>query len=257
MLLTAVESVREAGRIILMHFDRLDRVQVSSKGYNDYVSQADIEAERAIIQILMRRYPDHGLLAEETGSKTGNEFTWIIDPLDGTTNFLHGFPSFAISVAAIRNKTIEHGVIYDPLRDELFMASRGEGAQLNNKRIRVSNTRNLNPSLIGTGFPFKDTSSLKKWTHAFETIAPKTAGIRRAGAATLDLAYVACGRLDGFWEYDLHSWDMAAGALLIREAGGLIASIEGDQDFLDTGNVIAANPLIFEELRKLIFLNSQ
>ena len=252
MLHTAVRSVREGGRVILMYFNQLDRLEYSSKGRNDYVSQADIEAERAVLDVLTRAYPDHGIIAEESGEREGSEYTWIIDPLDGTTNFLHGFPMFAVSVAVKRAGVLEHGVVYDPLHDEMFTASRGEGAQLNGKRIRVSTTRKLAPSLLGTGFPFRDLAIIEPWMRSFQSLLPKTSGIRRAGAAALDLAYVAAGRLDGFWEFGLKPWDMAAGALLIREAGGLVADVSGGQDFLESGNLVSANPLIFEEFRKIV-----
>jgi myo-inositol-1(or 4)-monophosphatase len=235
-----------------MYFDQLDRLEYSSKGRNDYVSQADVEAERAVLDVLTRAYPDHGIIAEESGEREGSEYTWVIDPLDGTTNFLHGFPMFAVSVADKRGGVLEHGVVYDPLHDEMFTASRGEGAQLNGKRLRVSTTRQLAPSLLGTGFPFRDLGIIEPWMRSFQSLLPKTSGIRRAGAAALDLAYVAAGRLDGFWEFGLKPWDMAAGALLIREAGGLVADVSGGQDFLENGNLVAANPLIFEEFRKIV-----
>ncbi len=252
MLHTAVRAVREAGRVILMYLDQLDRLEVSSKGRNDFVSQADIEAERAIVEILTKAYPDHGILAEESGTKDGGDYTWVIDPLDGTTNFLHGFPVFGISVGVTRKNIIEHGVVYDPLRDEMFTASRGDGAQLNGRRIRVSSTRHLTPALLGTGFPFRELNIIEPWMRTFKTLLPKTAGIRRTGAASIDLAYVASGRLDGFWEFGLKPWDIAAGALLIREAGGLVADFSGGQDFLTNGNVVAANTYLFEELRKTV-----
>ena len=256
MLHTAVRSVREGGRVILMYFDQLDRLEYSSKGRNDYVSQADVEAERAVLDVLTRAYPDHGIIAEESGVREGSEYTWVIDPLDGTTNFLHGFPMFAVSVAVKRGGVLEHGVVYDPLHDEMFTASRGEGAQLNGKRLRVSTTRQLAPSLLGTGFPFRDLGIIEPWMRSFQSLLPKTSGIRRAGAAALDLAYVAAGRLDGFWEFGLKPWDMAAGALLIREAGGLVSDVSGGQDFLESGNLVSANPLIFEEFRKIVARNA-
>ena len=252
MLHTAVRSVREGGRIILMYFSQLDRLEYSSKGRNDFVSQADIETERAVLDVLTRAYPEHGIIAEESGNREGSEYTWVIDPLDGTTNFLHGFPMFAVSVGVMRGQVLEHGVVYDPLHDEMFTASRGEGAQLNGKRIRVSTTRQLAPALLGTGFPFRDLEIIEPWMRSFQNLLPKTAGIRRAGAAALDLAYVAAGRLDGFWELGLKPWDMAAGALLIREAGGLMSDVSGGQGFMESGNLVAANPYIFEDLRKIV-----
>jgi len=252
MLHTAVRSVREGGRIILMYFSQLDRLEYSSKGRNDFVSQADIETERAVLDVLTRAYPEHGIVAEESGNREGSEYTWVIDPLDGTTNFLHGFPMFAVSVGVMRGQVLEHGVVYDPLHDEMFTVSRGEGAQLNGKRIRVSTTRQLAPALLGTGFPFRDLEIIEPWMRSFQNLLPKTAGIRRAGAAALDLAYVAAGRLDGFWELGLKPWDMAAGALLIREAGGLMSDVSGGQGFMESGNLVAANPYIFEDLRKIV-----
>ena len=252
MLNTAVRAARQSARIILMHYDRLDRIEMTRKARNDYVSQADTEAEEIALEILLKAYPEHGVLAEESGKREGGEYTWVIDPLDGTTNFIHGFPQFAVSIAVLKKQTIEHGVVYDPLRNELFTASRGQGAQLNERRIRVSQCAKLETALLGTGFPFRELDRLDQWTKMFRTLTRRSAGIRRTGSAALDLAYVAAGRMDGFWEFGLEAWDMAAGALLIREAGGLISDPEGSQDFLDTGNVITANPRIFNEFLRTI-----
>ncbi len=252
MLNTAVRAARQSGRIILMHYDRLDRIEVTQKGRNDFVSQADTEAEEIALEILLKAYPEHGVVAEESGRREGGEYTWVIDPLDGTTNFIHGFPQFAVSIAVLKGSTIEHGVIYDPLRNELFTSSRGQGAQLNDRRIRVSNCGLLELALLGTGFPFRELDRLDQWVKAFRTLTRRSAGIRRTGSAALDLAYVAAGRMDGFWEFGLQPWDMAAGALLIREAGGLISDPAGSQDFLDSGNVVTANPRIFNDLLRII-----
>ena len=252
MLNTAVRAARQSARIILMHYDRLDRIEVTQKGRNDFVSQADTEAEEIALEILLKAYPEHGVVAEESGRREGGEYTWVIDPLDGTTNFIHGFPQFAISIAVLKGSTIEHGVIYDPLRNELFTSSRGQGAQLNDRRIRVSNCGLLELALLGTGFPFRELDRLDQWVKAFRTLTRRSAGIRRTGSAALDLAYVAAGRMDGFWEFGLQPWDMAAGALLIREAGGLISDPAGSQDFLDSGNVVTANPRIFNDLLRII-----
>ncbi|HCF72984.1 MAG: inositol monophosphatase [Proteobacteria bacterium] len=252
MLNTAVRAARQSARIILMHYDRLDRIEVTQKGRNDFVSQADTEAEEIALEILLKAYPEHGVVAEESGRREGGEYTWVIDPLDGTTNFIHGFPQFAVSIAVLKGSTIEHGVIYDPLRNELFTSSRGQGAQLNDRRIRVSNCGLLELALLGTGFPFRELDRLDQWVKAFRTLTRRSAGIRRTGSAALDLAYVAAGRMDGFWEFGLQPWDMAAGALLIREAGGLISDPAGSQDFLDSGNVVTANPRIFNDLLRII-----
>ncbi|MED5408402.1 MAG: inositol monophosphatase family protein [Pseudomonadota bacterium] len=252
MLNTAVRAARQSGRIILMHYDRLDRIEVTQKGRNDFVSQADTEAEEIALDILLTAYPEHGVVAEESGRREGGEYTWVIDPLDGTTNFIHGFPQFAVSIAVLKGSIIEHGVIYDPLRNELFTSSRGQGAQLNERRIRVSNCALLELALLGTGFPFRELDRLDQWVKAFRTLTRRSAGIRRTGSAALDLAYVAAGRMDGFWEFGLQPWDTAAGALLIREAGGLISDPAGSQDFLDSGNVVTANPRIFNDLLRII-----
>ena len=252
MLNTAVRAARQSARIILMHYDRLDRIEVTQKGRNDFVSQADTEAEEIALEILLKAYPEHGVVAEESGRREGGEYPWVIDPLDGTTNFIHGFPQFAVSIAVLKGSTIEHGVIYDPLRNELFTSSRGQGAQLNDRRIRVSNCGLLELALLGTGFPFRELDRLDQWVKAFRTLTRRSAGIRRTGSAALDLAYVAAGRMDGFWEFGLQPWDMAAGALLIREAGGLISDPAGSQDFLDSGNVVTANPRIFNDLLRII-----
>ena len=252
MLHTAVRSVREAGRVILMYLDQLDRLDISSKGRNDFVSQADIEAERAILEVLTRAYPDHGILAEESGSKAGGEHTWVIDPLDGTTNFLHGFPVFGISVAVTRGDTIEHGVVYDPLRDEMFTASRGEGAQLNGERISVSTMRKLAPALLGTGFPFREMEVIEPWMRTFQALLPKTAGIRRSGAAAIDLAYVSAGRLDGFWEFGLQPWDVCAGALILAEAGGKGSDWDGSAMPFSGNRVLATNGHIHGEMLEVL-----
>ena len=250
MLNTAIRAARQSGRIILMHYNRLDRLEVTSKGRNDYVSQADTEAEEAALEILTGAYPEHGVLAEESGIREGGDYTWVVDPLDGTTNFLHGFPQFSVSIAVLRGQTIEHGVVYDPLRNELFTSTRGQGAQLNERGIRVSSVARLEQCLLGTGFPFREIENFDHWMKTFRKLTLKTSGVRRAGSAALDLAYVAAGRLDGFWEFGLQPWDCAAGALLIREAGGLVSDMDGDQQFLENGNVTAGNPRIFDDLLK-------
>lgn len=244
----AVRAARAAGKIIVRATDQLDRLQISVKADNDFVTQIDQQAEQEIIYILRHAFPAHGFLAEESGTQSGDDFTWIIDPLDGTTNFLHGFPQFAVSIALRHKGRLEQAVIYDPMRQELFTASRGQGAHLNDHRIRVSQRPSLDGALLGTGFPFKQPEFLDLYLDTFKALFPKTAGIRRPGAAALDLAYVATGRLDGFWEIGLKPWDMAAGALIIQEAGGLVSDFGGGNDYLDSGNIIAANPKVFKAM---------
>lgn len=211
-------------------------------------------AEREIINTIHKAYPDHGILAEESGKSAheNSKYVWIIDPLDGTTNYLHGFPFYAVSIAVQHKNRIEHGVVYDPIRQELFTASRGDGAQLNNQRIRVSKRQNLEGALLGTGFPFKDIEKLPIYLKSFQALTSQASGIRRAGAAALDLAYVAAGRLDGFWELGLSPWDMAAGALIISEAGGLISDFNGAENYLENGNVVTGNPKVFKQLLQVI-----
>jgi len=252
MLNIAVRAARSAGNVIIRNLDRLDSLAVHTKDRNDFVTEVDQQAEREIIGILRKAYPGHGILAEESGAHEGDDFQWIIDPLDGTTNFLHGFPQFAVSIALRHRGRLEQAVIYNPLSQELFMASRGAGALLNDRRIRVSSRRNLEGALLGTGFPFKTQQYLDPYLDMFRALFPQTAGIRRAGSAALDLAFVAAGRLDGFWEIGLSIWDMAAGVLLIQEAGGLCSDFVAGHNYLDNGNLVAGNPKVFAEMLKTI-----
>lgn len=256
MLNIAIRAARRAGNLISSAIDQVDRLDVTEKSSNDFVSQVDRQAEESIISVLREAYPGHDILAEESGDTTGNtggsEYQWIIDPLDGTTNFLHGFPQFAVSIGLKYKGRMEHAVIYDPTRQELFSASRGAGAKLNDRRIRVSSRKGLKGALLGTGFPFKQQQDLDTYLATFKALFPMTAGIRRPGSAALDLAYVAAGRLDGFWEIGLNPWDMAAGALLVQEAGGLVGDFSGDDDYLQTGNVVAGNPKVFKEILQAI-----
>lgn len=240
----AIRAARAAGAVIVRQLERVDTLNVTAKSRNDFVSDVDKRAEQIIIETIHRAYPEHGILAEESGEQAGNEFVWIIDPLDGTTNFLHGFPQFAVSIGVRNRDRLAHGVVFDPLRQELFTASRGEGAQLDNKKIRVSRRKDLEGALLGTGFPFRELSTLEDFLDSLRAFIPECAGIRRAGSAALDLAYVAAGRLDGFWEFGLSPWDMAAGALLIQEAGGMVSDPLGGEAYLDTGNIVAGNPRI-------------
>jgi len=253
LLNIGVRAARRAGDIIIRNINRLDSIKVSSKGRNDFVSEVDRMAEADIIATIRRSYPDHAFLGEESGRTGDSEFVWIIDPLDGTTNFLHGFPVFGVSLALAHRGRLEHGVVYDPMRQELFTASRGEGAQLDGRRIRVSGQRNLESALIGTGFPFRGKESwLETYLPMLKAVIASTAGVRRPGAASLDLAYVAAGRLDGFWEIGLKPWDMAAGCLLIQEAGGRVSDLDGGGDYLERGDILAGNGRIHQALASLI-----
>jgi myo-inositol-1(or 4)-monophosphatase len=246
----AVRAARRAGEVIVRSIPRLDAVQVETKGRNDFVSEVDRLAEQEIIGTIRRLHPDHAFLAEESGhsGEADPEYLWIVDPLDGTTNFLHGFPTFSVSIALQRRGRLEQAVVYDPLRQELFTASRGEGAQLDGKRIRASKLRNLEGALIGTGFPYRENARwLEPYLAMLKTVMSSAAGIRRPGSAALDLAYVAAGRLDGFWEVGLSPWDTAAGTLLIQEAGGRIGTLTGEE-YRQGGNVVAGNPRVYEAL---------
>ncbi len=253
MLNTAIKAARRAGNLILRNLSRIDSLSVSTKQRHDFVTEVDHQAEQEIIKVLRRAYPDHGILAEESGLKqSDSEFTWIIDPLDGTTNYLHGFPQYAVSIALKKQQELDQAVIYDPLKNELFTASRGAGAQLDNRRIRVSPRAKLDGALLGTGFPFRMKQHLDAYLEMFRALFTDTAGIRRAGSAALDLAYVASGRLDGFWEMGLSPWDMAAGVLLIKEAGGLVCDFNGRHDYLETGHIIAGTPRICNAIQQQI-----
>ena len=252
MLNIAVRAARSAGDLILRSVDNVGRLHIDQKGKNDYASEVDRMAEREIISIIKTAFPEHAILAEESGEHKGNEFIWVIDPLDGTTNFLHGFPQYAVSIALKRKGRLELGVVYDPLRDELFTAKRGGGAMLNNRRIRVTNQNSLKGALIGTGFPFKTDKHLDAYMGMFRALTTECAGIRRAGAAALDLAYVAAGRLDGFWEIGTMEWDVAAGILLITEAGGVITDFSFNDKYLESGNVITGSPKMHQLMYQLI-----
>jgi myo-inositol-1(or 4)-monophosphatase len=239
MVNIAVRAAREAGRVITRNFNRVDRLTIADKGRNDFVTEVDRNAEAAILEVLREKYPQHAILAEESGAQAGNEYEWVIDPLDGTTNFLHGMPQFAVSIALKVKGRLEIGVVYDPVKEEMFTASRGEGALLNDHKIRVSNRKGLDGALLGTGIPYRDFRFMDNYLGMMKDLIQDTAGVRRPGSAALDFAYVACGRTDGFWELGLSQWDFAAGALLVREAGGLVTDIGGGERYLDTGNVIA------------------
>lgn len=250
LLNIAVRAARRAGEIITRAMDRIDRVSISTKAERDYVTNIDIAAEKAIIETIEMAYPKHGVLAEESGRKKGQEYTWIIDPLDGTTNFIHRFPHFAVSIAVQNQHTqqIEHGVVYDPVRDELFTSTRGTGAQLNGRRIRVSVQKNMEQALVSTGFPVKELHRLGVYLETLRDVFESVSDIRKAGSAALDLAYVASGRVEGYWEMGLKPWDIAAGALLVQEAGGLVSDLNGDQKHLESGDILAANSYLFKLL---------
>lgn len=253
LLNIAVNAARQASDIIIRHIEQVDHLKINTKNNHEYFSEVDIKAEQAIINTIHKAYPEHGILAEESGFQEGDgKSLWIIDPLDGTSNYLHRFPFFSVSIALQVKGRIEHGVIYDPLRHECFTASRGRGAQLNDRRIRVSKQTQLMASLLGTGFSTRDITVAQKYLPTFEALFGKCAGVRRTGSAALDLAYIACGRLDGFWEFGLRPWDIAAGALLIREAGGLISDLQGSDNFLKQGDVVAGTPKVFKALLQTI-----
>jgi myo-inositol-1(or 4)-monophosphatase len=253
MVNIAVRAAREAGRVIYRSFNRVDRLTIVDKGKNDFVTEVDRNAEAAIIAVLREKYPHHAILAEESGAQAGNEYQWVIDPLDGTTNFLHGIPQFAVSIALKVKGRLEIGVVYNPLSEEMFTASRGEGALLNDRKIRVGNRRDLEGALLGTGLPYRDFRYMNHYMGMLgELMQNNTAGVRRPGAASLDFAYVACGRFDGFWELGLSEWDFAAGALLVREAGGLVTDIAGGERFLSTGNVIAGGMKVHKAMLRCI-----
>jgi myo-inositol-1(or 4)-monophosphatase len=258
MLNVAVRAARRAGRIINRASLDLDTVKVARKQRNDFVTEVDQASEQAIIETLLSAYPGHAILAEESGHTAGGqqregrpeqvreaENIWIIDPLDGTTNFIHGLPQYAISIALMQRGSITQALVYDPNRDELFTASKGGGAFLNDRRIRVSRRTRLDEALVGTGFPYRKIDQLDEYLAMMRAVTEKTAGLRRPGAAALDLAYVACGRYDAFFELGLSPWDVAAGSLLVSEAGGLVGNFTADGDYLFSEEVLAGSPKVF------------
>lgn len=252
MLNIAIRAARAAGDTIVREMDRVSDISIDIKGKNDFVTEVDRQAEYIIIETIKKAYPDHAFLGEETGKSGDSDYLWIIDPLDGTTNFLHGIPHFAISIALQHKGRLDQAVIYDPVKQELFTASQGKGAQLNNKKIRVSSQKTLEGALLATGFPFREEQEVDKFIKSFKALFPKIAGIRRAGVASLDLAYVACGRFDGYWEYSLKPWDIAAGVLIVQEAGGISSEISGGVDFMENGNIMSANPKMIKSMLKVL-----
>jgi myo-inositol-1(or 4)-monophosphatase len=274
MMNVAIKAARSAGNIMNRASLNLERLQVARKQQNDFVTEVDRAAEAAVLEVLQESYPTHHFLAEESGymlpggqslgllawdevvarQKADEEehFLWVIDPIDGTTNFIHGFPQFAVSIALLVNGVVQQGVIYDPTRDELFTATKGGGAYVNSRRIRVATQLRMADCLIGTGFPFRDDQDLETYLDLFRKMTRSCAGLRRPGAASLDLAYVAAGRLDGFFEADLKPWDMAAGVLLVQEAGGLVGQYNGEEGYFSSGQIMAANPKIFAQMATLL-----
>lgn len=255
MLNIAVKAARTAGAIINRAALDVEVLKVGNKGANDFVTEVDQAAERAIIETLLQAYPDHGILAEESGREHGaqnSEYTWIIDPLDGTTNFIHGFPFYAVSIALVHRGVLQQAVVYDPTRNDLFHASKGRGAYLNDRRLRVSKRTRLADSLVGTGFPFRKGDNFKRYVKMFEEVMQSCAGVRRPGAAALDLCYVAAGHYDGFFEMGLNPWDAAAGALMITEAGGLVGNFTGEADYLYQREIVAGTPKVYGALVKIL-----
>ena len=251
LLNIAVGAARRAGDVIVRSLDRVGALTVSEKGRNDFVTEVDRAAEQVLIAAIRKAYPSHGFLAEESGAQAGDDYTWVIDPLDGTTNYLHGFPQFAVSIACRHRGRAEVAVVFDPTRGELFTAERGAGTQLDGRRLRVSQRTGLEGALVGTGFPYREN---RKWLAPYlgmlERVMNATAGVRRPGAASLDLAYVAAGRLDAFWEVGLSPWDTAAGNLLITEAGGRVGDFTGGE-YHDGGHLLVGTPRVFAALAEM------
>ncbi len=254
MLNTAVKAARRAGQIITRASLDLDHIQVSKKQHNDFVTEVDKAAEAAIIEILLTAYPKHAILAEESGhsGQSCSDYQWIIDPLDGTTNFIHGFPYYCVSIALAHKDVIMQAVIYDPTRNDLYTASRGSGAYLNDRRLRVARRDRLADALLGTGFPFRDQQGMDAYLKLFGQMTEACASLRRPGAAALDLANVAAGRLDGFFEQGLHFWDMAAGSLMVTEAGGLVGNYTGDTDFAELGEIMVGNAKLYAQMAQIL-----
>tara|TARA_R110002167_G_scaffold188380_5_gene390374 strand:+ start:66764 stop:67612 length:849 start_codon:yes stop_codon:yes gene_type:complete len=252
MLTIATRAARAAGQTIMRAYTELDRVEVSSKGINDFVTSVDKEVEATITYQIRKSYPDHTIIGEENGENRGTDkdYIWIVDPLDGTNNFVRGIPHFAVSIALQYKGKIEVAVIYDPVREELFSAIRGKGAKLNDFRLRVTNVNDLSSTMIGTGFPFKARQHTESYMAILGEVFPLCADIRRGGSAALDLAYVAAGRLDGFFEIGLKPWDIAAGDLICREAGGIVTDFMGGHNYMVSGNIVAGSPKVTTQLVK-------
>jgi myo-inositol-1(or 4)-monophosphatase len=256
MLNTAIKAARRGAAIINRASFDLDQVKPTKKNHNDFVTEVDKAAETVIMDTLLSAYPSHAVLAEESGASANlnanSEYVWIIDPLDGTTNFLHGFPQYCVSIALQHNGALTQAVIFDPTRNELFTATKGAGAFLNDKRIRVSKRDKLTDALVGTGFPFRSATDIEHYIPMFKALSGKCQGLRRAGSAALDLAYVAAGRFDGFFEKGLKPWDIAAGALIVTEAGGITGTFAGESDYLYKGDIISATPKVFAQMLSIL-----
>jgi myo-inositol-1(or 4)-monophosphatase len=256
MLNTAIKAARRGATVINRASFDLDRVVVTEKQHNDFVTDVDQAAEQAIIEVLSKAYPDHAILAEESGASANThdevEYQWIIDPLDGTTNFIHGFPQYSVSIALAQRGVVTQAVIYDPVRNDLFTASKGAGAFLNDKRIRVTKLDRISNALLGTGYKAGSVVALEEFLKMYQIMGERAQGVRRAGSAALDLAYVACGRLDGFYEKGLKPWDIAAGALMITESGGIVGEFNGESDYLYKGDIIAGSPKVFGQMVSLL-----
>lgn len=250
MLNIAIRAARSAGKVIMRASEQLEKVQAEQKGTNDLVTNVDREAEQAILEVIAKAFPEHGFICEEAGvlGNAKSDHQWIIDPLDGTTNFVKGIPHFAVSIAVQINGKTEHGVVFDPVRDEVFCASRGAGAQLNTYRLRVGKSRDLKGTVLATGFPFKVKHHKETYLAMFSDMFEDTADMRRNGSAALDLAYVASGRVDGFWEIGLKPWDTAAGELLVKEAGGLVSDFTGGHGHQTSGNIVAGNAKVLKAI---------
>ncbi len=249
----AIEAARRGGSVLKTFWERNERLAVDEKGRNDYVTQVDREGEKEIVSYLNAKFPDHDVMAEEfSRKKSGSRFVWQVDPLDGTTNFIHRWPVFCVSIALLIDDEISVAAVYDPIKDDLFHAVKGQGAYVNDTKISVSQPGSLGRCLLATGFPFKEQKQLGTYLIMFDGFCRDTSGIRRAGSAAIDLAYTAAGIFDGFWEMGLSSWDIAAGALLVREAGGIVTDLHGGDGFLESGDIAAASPLIHSEMMKII-----
>jgi myo-inositol-1(or 4)-monophosphatase len=252
MLNIAIKAARRAGSVVSRAARDIESLIVTTKRPADFVTEIDKAAEEVIIEVIKKAYPEHAILAEESGVTGRSDYVWIIDPIDGTTNFIHGLPHYAISIALQFKGQITQAVIFDPAKNELFTATRGRGAFMNEQRIRVTKRTNMRETLIATGFPFRDSDDLESYLRVFRNVSTKTAGLRRGGAAALDMAYVAAGRLDAYWEKGIKAWDIAAGSLLVLEAGGLVSDMEGEGDYLEKGHVICGTPKIFAQLLPLV-----